>query len=94
MRLSLTIVLVLVSSIAVCAQGELKMLRIDAPPTIDGVLSVDEWTQAAKAELNFQVFPVQDDTPASEKTTAYVTLSHRAFARRFPSATVSIPMIM
>ncbi len=48
------------------------MPRVSPPPKIDGVLFPGEWDSAVKADLNHQVYPNQDDTPASEKTAAYI----------------------
>lgn len=59
--------------VALNAQGPLKIVQTETPPKIDGVLSPDEWKSAAEAALDFQVYPNQDDTPASEKSKTYIT---------------------
>ncbi len=51
----------------------MKISKVDTPPEIDGIISPNEWNGAIEAELNFQAFPNQDDTPASEKTKAFIT---------------------
>ncbi len=50
-----------------------KLALTKAAPKIDGVLAPDEWKDAVKVELPYQVFPNQDDTPASEKTEMFIT---------------------
>lgn len=54
------------------SQTDLKISPLDTQPVIDGVLSPGEWDSAAEVDLAFQVYPNQDDTPASEKTKAYI----------------------
>lgn len=53
-------------------QTAIKLAVAKVAPRIDGVLSPGEWGDETKAELGFQVYPDQDDTPASEKTRAFV----------------------
>jgi hypothetical protein len=50
----------------------LKIVSIKTPPKIDGVIESEEWNGAVKAELNYQVYPGQEDTPASERTEAMI----------------------
>ncbi len=57
---------------SVTSAKEIRMGKLAVPPKIDGILSEGEWQDATKVELNFQVFPNQDDTPASEKTEAFI----------------------
>jgi len=55
------------------SSSNLEITSTKTPPTIDGVISPNEWKGAIEANLNFQAFPNQDDTPASEKTKAFIT---------------------
>lgn len=50
----------------------LKVVSIKTPPKIDGFIDAEEWKAAVKAELNYQVYPNTEDTPASERTEAYL----------------------
>lgn len=59
-------------AISIYAQNaNLKISRIDYPPKIDGVLSVDEWKDATKTELFQQKEPQENDKP-TEKTEVYL----------------------
>lgn len=62
-------VLCFVSQIA--AQQSLSIKCIDLPPKIDGVLSPEEWKDAAKTELSFQKEPQENDKP-TERTEVFL----------------------
>ncbi|NJM89441.1 MAG: carbohydrate binding family 9 domain-containing protein, partial [Hydrococcus sp. RU_2_2] len=51
--------------------SRLKITNTDTPPTIDGVLSPDEWKSAAKTELGFQKEPQENDQP-TERTEVFL----------------------
>lgn len=55
------------------SEATVKISLTPAPPKIDGIMEADEWKAAVKLEMSFQVYPRKDETPASEKTTAYLT---------------------
>ncbi len=49
----------------------ISIVRTDKPPKIDGIITPDEWENAAKTELTNQFEPQQNST-ATEKTIAYL----------------------
>lgn len=55
------------------ASSVIKLEKTKTAPKIDGIMQADEWKTADKVDLNFQVYPNQHDSPASEKTTAFIT---------------------
>ena len=53
------------------AQDSLKISRIDSPPKIDGVLSVDEWKDAIKTEI-FHQKERQENDKLTERTEVFL----------------------
>jgi hypothetical protein len=65
-------VLAIPSFVSPQSTESLKLKSTVTAPKIDGVIEADEWRSAVRVDLNYQAFPGQDETPASEKTTAWI----------------------
>lgn len=53
------------------SNSALKISEVVTVPKIDGLITSDEWSTAARIEMAFQVYP-GDKVPASEKTEAFI----------------------